>query len=239
MSVVLLVALVVALGVGSCVGALLSAGSAPGSRGSRILLGIGIVVGLYLSCGLVYSSETLRWYGAPLPVAAFERVPEGDWGGFPGPLGLLAAAPNLLFWMGLALAPRSLPYWYKRLVVVGWSKAIGAAALIGVVGALAVHAAPVVEDAIVPSHMVVLRNQTSQTLSGVGVQCDRSIQYRSRMLPSEEHAFRCDGEVSTPQVWRRRALLGQCDDAAGKHNRLVITLSGSDGEIVRCRSSMP
>lgn len=228
--------LMVALGVGSCVGALLSATSVRSSRGARTRLIVAILVALYLSFGLVYSSDTLRLYGAPIPVGGLERLPGGNWVDFVGPLGILAAGPNLLFWIGLALAPQSVPYWYKRLAAVGWSKAILVAALIGIIGVVALYAARAVEQVLAPTHVVVLRNRTSQTLRSIGVQCDRTIQYASKLPPGEEWAFVCDGEVSVPRIWKRQTLLGRCDDAAGKHNGFVITVSGSDGDVVECET---
>lgn len=239
MNFILVLTIVVVLGVGSCVGALRSSTDAKTSRGAQLYAAVACVVSLYLSFGLVYSSDTLRWYGAPIPVGAFERVPGGDWVDFVGPLGILVAGPNILFWAGVACAPRSVPYWYRRFASVPWPKAAAVAAAICVVGVAILYVAPAIVEALVPSHVVVLRNRTNQTLRGVGVQCDRSIQYVSKVPPGEERSFTCDGEVSVPEIWQGKTRVGRCHEAANKHNRLVIAVSGSDEYVVQCERSTP
>jgi hypothetical protein len=227
------------LGAASCVGALFSTAWQAAGRKKWALLIAGILGGAYLSVGLVYSSDRLRWYGLPLPVLALERVPGGDWVDYESSLGLLTAGPNFVFWLGLALAPISVPHWWKqsgrslvgRLVAVPFWKTVLAVALASAVICIAIAFG----RAFTPKHVIVVRNESAERLTGIGVRCGRTTHYAGVVLPGEERVFQCDERAPGPYGIRRNLEeIGTCDHADNLRDRYLVTLSGSSGQVVSC-----
>jgi hypothetical protein len=78
---------------------------------------LGVLVGAYLSCGPVWSTSTLRFLGAPLTPAVFQRNDDGSWSDhlspFAGPFMAVNFVvgfflPNLLVRLARALRSRGI-----------------------------------------------------------------------------------------------------------------------------------
>jgi hypothetical protein len=235
----IIIVLLLALGLVSCREALLSGSWKGEGRRKWAFLFAGVLGGVYLSVGLVYASESLRWYGAPLPVFAMERMPGAEWGEFSNPFGLLVAGPNFVFWMGVVLAPISVPSWWRRtgralwgrLLVVRWWKAlvvIGSSSFLVVFG-VAIY------GAVVPRHVVIVRNATTDRMSTVGVRCGLTTHYVGAIPPGEERTFECEELAPGPYgISRDRQELGTCQHPDAQHGRQQVSISGSSGRVVSC-----
>jgi MFS family permease len=78
------------------------------------LLVIGVLLGLYLSLGCVWSSEHLRVSGFPLPWGAWQRDPDGRWFDYVSPWSLCFPPADLVLWVGVSVAPITVGEWRKR-----------------------------------------------------------------------------------------------------------------------------
>jgi len=73
------------------------------------LVGLGIIVGGYLSVGLIWQTKTMRFFGAPVTAAVFQLSENGYWEDYVGPLTVPAAVIN--FAVGFLLP--HLPSWIR------------------------------------------------------------------------------------------------------------------------------
>lgn len=211
------------------------------------LLAIGIIGGGYLSVGSVYASATTRWYGAPMPVVIFQ-IMGGKWADFVGPFSLIAPFYNLVFWLGLAFAPVTLPNWWRRsgrawLSTVTAASAWGKAAWAG--GTVLVLGLPPLLGYLTTSrHIITVTNQSAFSLPDVSLSVGTTNRYRGTLAPGEERIFDFEQSVTAPYILSRRdgntrVTMGKCDHTNGRVNRYLVTISGESGNHLECAAQAP
>jgi hypothetical protein len=223
------------------------AGTPKERRALWSLLALGLLGGGYLSVGLVYASAKVRWYGAPIPMVIFERW--GDkWADFVSPFSVIGPIYNLGLWLGLAVAPVTLPAWWRRRGRA-WFAELAAAS----VPRKAASAAAVVLVLVLPPllgyltterHLVTVRNQSAVSLPEIALSVGGTNRYRGAMAPGQERVFDFEQSVAEPYVFSRRdgrdhLELGRCEHTTHRLNRYLVTISGESGDHLECKAVAP
>jgi hypothetical protein len=159
---------------------------------------------------LVYASATTKLFGAPMPMVVFE-LRGGHWLDFVGPTMWIAPFYNFAVWLGVHVAPVTLPRWWRRsgratfarMIAAPFSKKLTSVFALG----LAVAMPPLVGHLVTVRHVLVVRNRSGITIRQLSIRAGRTFRPRGPVPPGEERVFDFEGAV---EECATRTFAGSC-----------------------------